>query len=92
MHHTFACFLFAEKPGLSKSHFICDDNKGFDMTGIIYLPSRDVIFNSSTKIETRKITAVMNTVIFNGVTWNLVHYSNGPDSGSDADKVVRLTK
>lgn len=88
---TYANFLFAEKSGLSNSQFIFDDNKGFDMTGIIYLPSRDVVFNSSTKIETRKITAVMNTVIFNGVTWNLVHYDNG--KGTSGEKTAaRLIK
>ena len=89
----YADFLFAEATGLSNSQFIFDDNKGFDMTGVIYLPSRDVVFNSSTKIETRKITAVMNTVIFNGVTWNLVHYDNGKGGGSGGSATTaRLVK
>jgi Putative Flp pilus-assembly TadE/G-like len=87
----YADFLFAEKAGLSNSQFVLDDNKGFDMTGIMYLPSRDVIFNSGTKVTTQKMTAVMNTVIFNGVNWNLVHYENGQTIAA-GEKIVRLTK
>jgi Flp pilus assembly protein TadG len=93
---TYADFLFAEKSGLSNTQFIFDDNQGFDMTGIMYLPSRDVVFNSSTSVRAEKMTAVMNTVIFNGIKWNLVHYDNGGGSTTTTTTVaasdVRLIK
>jgi hypothetical protein len=84
----YADFLFAEAAGLSNTQFICDDNLGFDMTGIMYLPSRDVVFNSTSSVRAEKMTAVMNTVIFNGVKWNLVHYDNGGTSTSSTAVVA----
>lgn len=89
---TNAGFLFAEKSGLSNSQFILDDNKGFDMEGIIYLPSRDVVFNSSTTVNSRKMTAVVNTVIFNGVKWNITAYDGSGSSGNAATVTARLIK
>ena len=61
----YANVIFTEKPGLGNSHFILNDSKGFDVEGIIYLPSRDFIFNSGSNLKGRKIELVTNTLTIN---------------------------
>lgn len=85
---TYKDILMAEAAGLSATQFIFDDNLGFDMTGILYLPSREVVFNSGTTTRSHKMTAVMRKVIFNSTRWNLTPY-NGGGSGGVAN--ARLT-
>ncbi|SEQ06553.1 Putative Flp pilus-assembly TadE/G-like [Faunimonas pinastri] len=63
--------LFAEAGNLSTSDFIFDDSQGHDLTGLIYLPSRNVTFNSgSTATTTDHITMVFNRLTLNDTTWN----------------------
>lgn len=82
---VYAGALFVEKEGLPDSQFVLDDNRGFEMEGAIYLPSREVVFNSGTAVHSQKITAVMRTVIFNGVHWKVE-----PAGGGGSDQTVRL--
>jgi hypothetical protein len=86
---TYKGFLFAEKEGLSDSQFIINDNLGFGMEGNIYLPSREVVFNSNSSLRTKKITLVSRTMIFNNVKWKLEPYEQD-NNGKNAE--VRLTK
>jgi putative Flp pilus-assembly TadE/G-like protein len=86
---TYKGFLFAEKEGLSDSQFIINDNLGFGMEGRVYLPSREVVFNSNSSLRTKKMTVVSRTMILNNVKWELEAYDKG-NSGENAE--VRLTK
>jgi len=86
---TYKGFLFAEKEGLSDSQFIINDNLGFAMEGNVYLPSRELVFNSNSSLRTNKMTVVSRTMIFNNVKWKLEPYEQGK-SGAIAE--VRLTK
>lgn len=78
---------FIEKPGLPHSPFVFDDSRGFNIAGVIYLPSRDVIFNSSANLEARRFSLVANSVIFNNVNWNLSSLDGGGGS-----QLVRLSR
>lgn len=60
-----------EKAGLARSPFVLDDSRGFDLAGLIYLPSRDAIFNGGTSIRTRDFTIVVNTLILDQTKWKL---------------------
>lgn len=60
-----------EKEGLARSPFVLDDSQAFDMDGLIYLPSRDTIFNSASSLTNKKMTLVVNTLILNQTTWAL---------------------
>lgn len=68
---TYANILFYEKAGLSPSQFILNDERGQNLKGLIYLPSRNVIFNSGSVLWSHAITMVFNTLILNATTWNL---------------------
>jgi Flp pilus assembly protein TadG len=82
--------LFAEKTGLSITQMVFDDSKGFDMWGVIYLPSRQVTFNSNSVNRSHKVTGVMDSVIFNDVNWTLQSYD--VDAGTSGSKGARLVE
>ncbi|MBV1696625.1 MAG: hypothetical protein KGP27_19360 [Hyphomicrobiales bacterium] len=68
---TYRDIAFFEAPGLSRSQFVFDDSRSFDIRGLIYLPSRDVTFNSGSGMQARKMTIVVNTLILDQTRWTL---------------------
>jgi hypothetical protein len=84
----YANILIAEKSGLAGGQFIFDDNRGFDMTGVIYLPSKEVVFNAGATTRSRKMMLISNTIILNSVNWTLEPLTGG----GSGQKVVTLTK
>jgi len=66
---TYAGILFYEKAGLGQSNFVFDDSLGHDLDGLMWLPSRNVTFNSGSQIAADKLTMVFNTLILNSMTW-----------------------
>ena len=79
----------AEASGLAPSQFILDDTKGFNVSGIVYLPSRQVVINSGGNASTHQLSAVFNTLIINNAHWTLDPYDS---SGSGAGSVISLVK
>ncbi len=67
--------IFYEKEGLANSEFVLNDSRDFDISGLIYLPSRDTIYNSGSQLRSRGMTMVLNTLILNSTVWNL---NSGP--------------
>ncbi len=81
--------IIFEKEGLAPSPFVMDDSRGFDLKGIIHLPSRDVILNSSSNAEVRDLAMVVKTLILDDTNWQLT--STATDiSASGGPKSVRL--
>lgn len=78
-----------EKEGLGKSDFIFDDSRDMNLTGVMYLPSRNVTFNSGSRLNNKKMTLVVNTLILNGTRWDLAPASD--DILSSEIKSVHLT-
>jgi Flp pilus assembly protein TadG len=72
---TYSGILFYEKSGLALSQFVFDDSVAENLTGLIYLPSRNVTFNSTSNISSPQFTLVADTAIFDTANWNL---SPGP--------------
>ena len=68
---TYKGLFMYEAPGLSHSNFILDDTRGFDVSDLIYLPSRDTIFNSGSSLTAHNFTLVVNTLILNRTNWDL---------------------
>jgi Flp pilus assembly protein TadG len=60
-----------EKSGLSRSQMIFNDARNMNLEGIIYLPSRDVTFNSGSALTSKKMTLVVNTLILDQTNWEL---------------------
>lgn len=68
---TYAGILFYEKSGLSNSNFIFNDSLGHDLEGLLWLPSRNVTFNSGSQVASDNITMVFNTLILNSMNWTI---------------------
>jgi hypothetical protein len=84
-------FMF-EKSGLGHSHFVLDDSKGFEADGLVYLPSRDTIFNSGSQLAARNFTLVVNTLILNNTNWELQPAEPSISNSSNAAASPRLTQ
>ena len=62
----YANVFMTESPSITKnSQVIMNDDRGFDFEGIIYLPSRNFIFNSGATLRSRTMELIANTIIFN---------------------------
>lgn len=67
----YAGLMMFEAPGLAKSNFVFNDSEDFRIEGLIYLPSRDAIYNSNSTWRARQMTMVFNTLKLNQTTWDL---------------------
>jgi Flp pilus assembly protein TadG len=73
----------------NKSQYIFNGSKGETLEGIIYLPNRNVTYNSTTSIA-EKISMVVNQIILNSASWQLEPYTGTSVSASNAG--TRLTE
>ena len=67
---TYQGIVMYEKSGLSTSQFVFNGTNGASFEGLIYLPSRDVTFNSVNTMVSKKQTMVFNTMIMNNTNWS----------------------
>lgn len=79
--------MMFEAPGLSKSNFVFNDSEDFRIEGLVYLPSRDAIYNSNSTWRAREMTLVFNTLKLNQTNWNL---TPGVETDSGAGEVGEL--
>ncbi|MCY1666189.1 pilus assembly protein TadG-related protein [Rhizobium sp. SL86] len=75
----------------NKQQYVFNGSKGETLEGIIYLPNRDVTYNSTTN-QTSRISLVVNTVIMNSSNWMVEPYDGGPSNGGSGSQTIRLTK
>jgi len=62
----YANVFMTESPTITKtSQVIMNDDRGFDFEGIIYLPTRNFIFNSDATLRSRTMELIANTLKFN---------------------------
>lgn len=57
--------MFFEKKGLERSGFAINNNDGFEIDGLVWLPSRDFIMNSNSNVRGKRLSMVTNTLIIN---------------------------
>lgn len=88
---TYSGIFMFEADGLAHSPFVLDDSKGFKVSGLIYLPSRDMIFNYGSSITSKTMTLVANTLILDQTKWNLDTSSREIPASATAGVAV-LTK
>lgn len=88
---TYKNVVMFEKAGLSRSQLVFDDSRNMNLEGIIYLPSRDVTFNSGSKLTNKKMSLVVNTLILNGTRWDLEPATNDIVAGGGL-KTVHLVE
>ena len=75
--------VFAEKEGLGQSDFTLNDAEGFDVQGNVYLPSRNVTFNSQSQLEGRGMNFIVNRMIINQANLDIV---NAPAVNADVSE------
>jgi hypothetical protein len=71
---TYANILMYEPSGLSKSSFTINAGSSQTMSGLIYLPSRNLTFNAGSNLTSEGLTMVLNQLILNSNspgTWML---------------------
>jgi Flp pilus assembly protein TadG len=68
---TYANILMYEASGLPISGFTINGQAGHNLQGLIYLPSRNITFNSMSNVTSDAITIVVNSVILDTLNWNL---------------------
>lgn len=68
---TYANLLMYEATGLSKSSFTMNATNGATMTGLMYLPSRQLTLNSGASVSSNSLTMVLDTLTVNQVNWTL---------------------
>lgn len=86
-------FMFEKTSNASynsnKGQLVFNGTKGETIQGIIYLPNRDVTYNSGSK-TTSKISLVVNTLIMNSSKWLIEPYLGGGSPLSGAASAPRL--
>ncbi len=75
----------------NKQQYVFNGSVSETLAGIIYLPNRNVTYNSKTN-QTSRINMVVNTMIMNSSNWNIEPYQGGssssqPGAGSGASSV-----
>ncbi len=90
---TYANILMYEAPNLSTSSFTINGGAATPdgLAGLIYLPSRNVTFNSGASVNSAAITMVVNTLIMDGVTWNWTASPFGIASASSSTTTTSTT-
>jgi len=88
---TYSGILIYEKDGLSQSQFVFDDSVSESLTGLIYLPSRQLTFNSTSNLSSVQFTLVADTATFNSANWSLTSPSSMTIQGTSGTG-ARLTQ
>lgn len=91
---TYRDILMYEKAGLSQSDFIFNDSKGSFMEGLLYLPSRNVTYNTDSHLDGNTITAVFNRLTLNTMEWDIAAGDHaiptgGGGSGGGAVQIIK---
>jgi Flp pilus assembly protein TadG len=69
----------------NKTQYIFNGSNGENLEGIIYLPNRNVTYNSTTNV-TEKISMVVNQMLINSANWKISPY--GGSSGSEGTRLT----
>lgn len=81
--------MIAEAPNLPQSDFILNDTVNFDVSGLIYLPSRNVTINSNGNSRSRDLLMVTNSLIMNNAVWDITN-ETAKETAEANRTVVRL--
>lgn len=89
----FAGVFMTENPNLpvNNRQFTINDNRGFGFEGIIYLPSRNIHFNSGSSLTSLTANLIANTLSFDTVDITL-ESSTSASTSSSGGSVVYLSE
>lgn len=84
---NYAGIFIAEREGLSKSSFAMNDSRGFIFEGAIYLPSRNLMFNSGSSNSLRKTSIYADRITMNGTTLRIEPLNSSSGTSSTLETV-----
>lgn len=73
----------------SKSPFTFNGSLGEQLTGVLYLPNRNIIYNSTTNIAGDRLSIVANTMIINSANWS---FTGMGDETGGGERLVYLSR
>jgi Flp pilus assembly protein TadG len=73
----------------NKRQYVFNGSNGETLQGLIYLPNRDVTYNSTTNVNASKLTMIVNTMILNSANWT---FEGAEGGGSGAASSVVLSR
>jgi hypothetical protein len=71
----------------NRTQYIFNGSLGETLEGVIYLPNRNVTYNSTTNV-TAKITMVVNQVIMNSSNWLIEPYTGLSSGASEGGRLI----
>jgi len=87
---TYKNLLMYEASGLSKTQFVLNDSIYNQLTGLIWLPSRELTMNAKSGVQSDALTLVVWRLILNNTTWKLTPLG-GASTGGTVSKVRLAT-
>lgn len=84
--------MFEDGNTADRTQFIFNGSLGEELTGLIYLPRRNVTYNSTSTINASKIQMVFNTLIMNSTAWTFQPSTTPPGGSTQGTRTVRLIR
>jgi Flp pilus assembly protein TadG len=88
---TYANILIFEPDGLGQSQVVFDCTNGENLQGLIYLPSRQVTFNSVSNVSSEQITMVVDTLILDSTNFSFTSSAKAMQGAATASGGPYLT-
>ena len=86
---TYANVLIFEPNGLASSSFAVDGTSTGDLLqGLVYLPSRNITFNSTANATSDGLTLVAHQVIFDNVNWSIQPSAKSISGSAHGDRLT----
>jgi Flp pilus assembly protein TadG len=89
---TYANILMFEPDGLPQTNLPINGTPGSSISGMMYLPSRNVIINSVSNTTADQTTMVFATLILNATNWQIQPGPLAPSGASSSGGTVRLVR
>ncbi len=83
--------MFEPSTSTNTTQYVFNSSVSEEISGLIYLPRRDLTWNSTSTVNGSRIQIVSNTIIFNSLDWRL-STNSGLSSSSGSTTSVRLTQ
>lgn len=84
--------MFEPSGGYTRTQYVFNGTVSEELSGLIYLPNRNVTYNATSNVTGSKLTLVVNQLILNNLNWKLLPGSAPAGAEGGAVSGVRLTQ
>ncbi|WFU12913.1 pilus assembly protein (plasmid) [Rhizobium sp. CB3090] len=89
---TYKDILIFEQHGLAKTDWLFDGNQNATLNGIIYLPSRNIHFNSTFAMNNDRAAIVLDKMSLDGTNWDIKPLNGAGGTQTSVARGLRLTR